>query len=109
MKEIQNNTMFTEAFLRCVSTHLSSREECKQLELVAIIDDSLHVKLLPQDYLIFPSRYKKKAINKIAVTEHVANEHFDNQVYSDRFSLVPGEYIYKLSVNKKQRRWQRKE
>lgn len=109
MKEIQNNTMFTEEFLRCISAHLSSREECKQLEFVAIIDDSLHVKLLPQDYLIFPSRHKKKEINKIAVTEHVTHEHFENQVYSDIFSLVPGEYIYKLSVNKKQRRWQRKE
>ena len=104
MKKITNDTEFTEIFLRKISSHLSGRVECKQIEYQIVISDNMNILMLPKEYQVFPNRYSKHEAAKSSVVSHVLSSH---QMIGTPFKLVPGTYIYKLSVNKKQRRWLR--
>lgn len=101
------NSKFTEHFLQLISAHLSDKPECRQVEYRVTITDSKHI-TLHDNYTVqaLHGRGKKNREMKSGVVEHIIDQHFSNS-NQYRGELIPGEYIYKLSINKKKRRWTR--
>lgn len=128
-----NNATRTEKFLRCISSHLSSRSECRgvsyqcvisetqerrrQLDIRDILgDNSLPTVTFKPNIKVYPDAHRKKDNDKCPVVEHVLKKHFpeifdtvdafgDIRIHKDY--LVPGVYEYELSVSGKRRRWNR--
>lgn len=102
--------------LKYISDHLSGRGDCKGIEYrVAITKDKV---IIEPKREVFPSIYKRKQTDKLNVVSHVMKVHFteyfnyvdemhETHVKSNTF--VEGRYIYKLSSDKKSRRWERDE
>lgn len=104
----------TLALLRCISSHLSGREDCREVEYqICITDDRI---LMNPQRVVFPSVYKRKESDKVTIVGHVVKDHFPEHFdYIDNLhethirsnAFVKGHYVYKLSSNKKQRRWEK--
>lgn len=102
--------------LKYISDHLSGRDDCKGIEYrVAITHDKVIIE--PQRE-VFPSIHKRKQTDKLNVISHVMKSHFSEYFnYVDEMhethvksnAFVEGRYIYKLSADRKQRRWERDE
>lgn len=89
---------YTEEFLHQISSHLSSRSECRGIEYtVTISNDFVVVDPLIK---VCKSRYSRKESDKMLVETHVQNFH-----NSSTNSLVDGTYRYILSNSKRRRRW----
>jgi len=124
----------TQKFLKCISDHLSGRPECRKLEYrVAIgvqdpkmpsqvtFDELVNPDYNVKDHIyfyppidVYPSTHNRKksdlqSILHHAIFKHYADELFDKSVdgsiYVKTDKLVPGVYIYQLSMNGKRRRW----
>ena len=116
MTEVEKAKVTTQ-FLRCIAQHLSSRADCKGLEYVVTIgtdkwDDA--VLMSPMKY-VFPNRYDRSPSYLESVVLHVLKHHMP-ELYSPRTEciytafvdinkIVPGTYMYQLSIDKKRRRW----
>lgn len=106
----------TKQLLQSISSHLSYRSCCRQVQYVVTISDNYEIQMYP-DIQVFPNRYNHRKSDKLSVLEHVLREHVpspylpldtDNGckgyvVLSKHF--VPGVYTYKLSIDKKRRKW----
>ena len=89
----------TEKLLHLISSHLSSRQDCRRVQYkVTVVDDA--VSIVPH-IQVYKNRYCRRAVDLLDVVDHVINYH------SDSGHLVDGTYIYKLSVDAKQRKWTR--
>ena len=121
----------TEQFLKCLSTHLSGRAECRgvsyictiyttterrrQLDIRDILGDTSTCKIVfHPNIAVYPDIHKRHDSSKCSVVEHVLKYHFpeiykgvdimgDYCVASNCF--VPGVYMYELSVTGRHRRW----
>lgn len=104
MKQITSDSDYTECFLQKISSRLSSRDECRQVEYLVTVSDDGCVDLQPKDYIVYPNRYCKQKGAHTGIVSHTINLP-DMQSLSCKYHLVPGKYIYKLSINKKRRKW----
>lgn len=93
----------TSEFLRCLSDHLSSRQDCKGVEYTVIIDRS-NIKFEPLRY-VYPDRYHRKENDKQDVVRHVISYHFPDLPDSNFEMLTSGTYKYVLSFDGKKRQW----
>lgn len=90
----------TMKLLRLISSHLSSRVDCKKVEYYVTIAD--HVTMSPL-IEVYPDRRTRGKLKKEDLLHHIQNHHAD----LTQLQLVKGTYIYQLSVTKKSRRWTR--
>ncbi len=96
---MRKDTETTKEFLHLISNHLSSRKECKRMTYKVTIFENKNPTMDPV-IEVFPSIHRRKIQDKTAVINHILQDH--NIDVSD---LVPGVYIYQISVNAKRRRW----
>ena len=128
-----NRAVLTEQFLRALSSHLSSRADCRKVTYRCIIgvddgrsrqldildiagkDFNKYIMFDPSIY-VYPNVHLKHDVNKTSVLEHVLKYHFPEildsydilgNVTIHSGLLVPGIYEYQLSVSEKRRRWTR--
>lgn len=114
----------TESFLKDISKHLSSNPKCRYVEYnISISENMIYFKPYVE---VFPDRKHRKLDDKEFIIYHIIKHHYpellcNNNITIDKeyeaimrnFSmvpineefLIPGEYLYKFSVNKKQRKW----
>lgn len=107
--------------LRSISDHLSSRRDCKGVEYevdVSINKDEhgiafIEFSMSPVTY-VYPNPKRRKPEDRVNVLYHVLTQHFQillqeidlaGTVKVQPGRIIPGKYIYRLSVNGKQRRW----
>lgn len=105
----------TRRFLNLIAYHLSGRSECKGVEYHCIICDN-YVSFKP--YVeVFRSKHNRNYSDKISVDRHVLFEHM-SELLQDTEGLgtlvliknrcmVRGHYVYRCSVGRKRRRWER--
>ena len=120
---MNTSSKLTEDFLHCLSSHLSGRPDCRQVEYVVSISDDVdsgqYISMQPPGIQVFPSRYDRQPHSKLPVIEHILINHFYSSVYDHRsedgaitvegVAFVPGKYCYALSADRKRRRWRRVE
>lgn len=100
MTNPKTSTEDTMKLLRLISSHLSSRVDCKKVEYCVTITD--HVTMSPL-IEVYPDRRTRGKFKKENLIYHIQNYHVD----VSQLQLVKGTYIYQLSVTKKSRRWAR--
>ena len=117
MTEVEKSKK-TEQFLRCIAQHLSSRRDCRGIRYTVTLGcpvDKRRVTFEPVR-LVCPNRYRRCERDKVNIITHVIKEHFPELqlqesdtdiVYVNTAKLVPGVYVYELSIDKKRRRWAR--
>lgn len=104
--------------LLTISSHLSSRESCRFVEYVVTIsgNKSQKVSFDPETY-VFPDRYRRKSLDRESIVSHVLLHHFPELIqrksakgeyYLKPKSLVNGTYVYRLSYDRRSRKWDRK-
>ena len=92
----------TEKFLKQISAHLSGREDCRQVEFEVDIQtyfDAVQVVSIRPEVSVYPDRKHRRVQDKLGVVEHILSFH------NDDYALENGKYIYKLSMDKKRRKW----
>lgn len=110
-----SRSTLTLKLLKSLSSHLSSRRDCKgKPYILCIHSDSPYISFFPK-VSVFPDQFHRKSVDKIPVESHVILSHFREELF-DRIDesgrlciqpgkLVPGLYLYESSVNNKCRRW----
>lgn len=106
----------TLSLLRTIAEHLSGRDDCKGIEYrVSVRNDRI---IIDPQRNVFPNTHRRKDTDKLNVISHVMKSHFPEYFnYIDEMDethvksnvFVEGRYIYKLSSDRKQRRWERDE
>lgn len=116
MTEIEKAKVTTQ-FLRHIAQHLSSRPDCKGVEYVVTIgtDQWKDAVLMSPTKYVFPNRYDRSPSYLESVVLHVLKHHMPElylprtecayNAFVDETKIVPGTYMYQLSVDKKKRRW----
>lgn len=96
----------TEKFLKQISEHLSGRNDCRQVEFEVNIKtyfssvfNSVQVVSIRPEVSVYPDRNHRRIQDKTSVIDHILLFHDDEYVLED------GKYIYRLSVDKKRRKW----
>ena len=99
-------TKLTRDLLHSVSSHLSSRVDCRGVTYQLTIQDNGLITFSP-DVLVYPDRYRRKRGDKLPVLQHIILEHFDGlyvkthstslRVNAD--ALVTGTYEYQSSID----------
>ena len=102
--------------LQAISSRLSTRAELRhceyQLELkYGDNHELLYNLMVGWPIWVYPDRHHRKVENRMPVMELILQTQFkedvtrteSGQYFTDVF--VPGNYLYKLSVTKKQRKW----
>lgn len=121
MKELMrsNNSDLTKRVLKCISDHLSGRNDCKGVNYSVTIGTEYFEELMifePVRIMVFPNRYRRHESDKVSVISHVIQEHFPElykgtngmfNINADTSKLVKGVYVYESSVDNKRRRWVR--
>lgn len=107
----------TKKVLRCISQHLSGREDCRNLEYtVSIYEDTKTgddiVEVSP--YIsVFPNTFHRKETDKRGIAYHVIRIHF-SEIYAQsntsvvqikHNSLIHGSYIYRRYKLTRRRKW----
>lgn len=92
--------------LRSISEHLSSRSYCKNLEYeVSMRNTDTGPEIIMHPYIgVYPDIHRRKVADEESVAVHVKRRHFN-----DVTEIIPGTYLFKLSVNGKRRKWSRSE
>ena len=107
--QAENNT---KDLLLAVSSRLSSREECRKRSYTLKISGTGRIQFDP--YIeVYPNRYHRNQSDKISVIEYILKQDtfshlhptFDSGVAVEATTVVPGTYIYELSVSGAKRRW----
>lgn len=123
---------YTSKFLLAISSHLSSRRDCRNVEYVvsigvyeesmmyqmtiADVTEGVHDKVyFAPERNVFPDIHHKKVGDETSVVNHVMFEHFRNTVFDHRDScgncrfklgsLTPGVYVYAQSIKNNRRKW----
>lgn len=104
--------------LLTISSHLSSRESCKGVEYtVKVSGDKLQEVTFDPEIYVFPDRYRRKSLDRESIVSHVLLHHFPELIqrksakgeyYLKPMSLVSGTYVYRLSYDRRSRKWDRK-
>ena len=116
MKTEQSASERTESLLLCISSHLSSRKDCRKVTYrVTISKDG--IKFSP-DVRVFPNIHRRKDVDKSPVLEHILMHHFlmdvcplsgivrnNDECLIKANSLIPGCYEYRSSIDGKRRKW----
>ena len=92
----------TEKFLKQISEHLSGRDDCRQVEFEVDIKtyfDCVQVVSIRPEVFVYPDRKHRRIQDKTSVIDHILSSH------NDEYVLENGNYIYRLSVDKKRRKW----
>lgn len=100
MNNLKTETNDTLKLLRLISTHLSSRIECRKVEYRVTIADNITMCPLVE---VYPDRRTRGKLKKTELLQHIQTYHTD----ISKLQLVEGTYIYQLSVTGKSRRWTR--
>jgi len=115
------NAELTKQVLTCISSHLSSRGDCKGVKYEVEIGPENYQNLVlftPTRIKVFPNRYRRCKRDKVTIISHVFKEHFPDllietddgfNTYVDTSKLVRGVYEYQPSIDNKRRRWIRKQ
>lgn len=102
----------TKRFLQEVAKHISSYTQYSKTEYVCDIN-SENIWILP-DLYVFPNRYSRKESDRQPVVLHVLFHHFSDCLQSNPVTedwscntskFQQGRYLYKLSSDKKKRKW----
>ena len=108
-------TDLTKPFLKCISKHLSGRDECKHTEYRVLINeqsDGDYIISIQPLISVYRSTYDRKI--KYSILEHLLLEHFreefmstegHNPIHSNGYTLSKGEYRYKKSCRTGRRKW----
>lgn len=116
MIEESKKSILTRDVLKSISYHLSSREDCKDVEYVVSIepDDSGKDAIIVTPYItVFPDIHNRKESDRRGVAYHVIYNHF-SEIFSDSISkivhvkrdtLVTGRYVYRKYKLTNRRRW----
>lgn len=119
MLDETRKSYLTKNVLKCISTHLSSREDCKNIEYTIIIRHDIksnYDEIIVSPYItVFPSIHDRKESDRRSVAYHVIYYHFSelfenaeqSTVHICKDSLIHGEYKYKKYVLTNRRRWVR--
>lgn len=104
----------TKRFLQEIAKHLAPYTTYSKAEYVCEITNK-HIWVLPE-IRIFPNRYNRRDADREPVVDHVMQKHFPDcvkyvegpakkeKVYNaEKFQM--GRYVYKLSADKKRRKW----
>lgn len=108
----------TEAILRCISLHLSTRRSCREIEYKVNIYDDGKLVMFPNMY-VFPDSKHRKSADRQDIIAHILINHCDSkyvyiirnsygQIHSCKVNpnyISPGSYIYEFSSTRKSRRW----
>lgn len=107
----------TSSILKCISYHLSSRQDCKGIEYVVIIradEINNQDEIIISPYItVFPGIHDRKDCDRRSVAYHVILYHFPelfedaNQVsvHIKKNSLIYGTYIFKQYESTNRRKW----
>lgn len=87
--------------LKCISSHLAGREDCKDIEYEVKIRRNM-VQMYPVIY-VYPSIHERKKCHKAAVHEHVLSYH----ILADAM-FIDGDYVYSHQGTSNRRHWTRK-
>lgn len=111
-------SLLTKNVLKCISFHLSSRKDCKDIEYIITISKSCQdtdvIKMSPY-ITVFPDIHNRKNSDKRGVAYHVIFNHFP-EIFIDanfaivriqKHSLVYGTYIYKKFKFTNRRKWRK--
>ena len=107
----------TEAILRCISSHLSARRGCREIEYKVNIYDDGKIVMFPKMY-VFPDSKHRKSADRQDIVSHILIDHCDSrfvniienesgQMHSwkvDTEYITPGSYSYEFSSTRKSRR-----
>ncbi len=115
MTEIEKSKT-TEMFLRLIAQHLSSRQDCRGIEYTVTIGNEYwdDIVLMDPPKHVYPDKHRRSSADLRPVTEHVLKYHMPElylptedscNLFIDKDKIVPGVYMYQLSVDKKKRRW----
>lgn len=105
-------TQHTEDLCRALAHHLSTRKECRGEEYVLGIHDGTVV--FWPNIEVYPDRFTRRNGTKLPVVEHVLKLHFSGCGFNkDKFGMitvdptyfVDGTYRYRISVDKRSRKW----
>ena len=117
-----NRSQITESFLRCISSHLASRADCRGVTYRVVI--SATTVNFSLNIGVYIDKHHRKPCHKMPVVDHVILYHFADNLLticdlSDDMSdnsdtlhiqkgiLVPGTYEYRCSIDRRRRRWER--
>ena len=104
-KEVQSE-LLTKQLLLSISKRLSSRKDCRRVEYEVVIDEG-GVTLNP-DVMVYRNRYHRSECDKVPVSElAMSNLIYDSLAPLLLQYLVPGRYVYRLSVDGNRRKWLR--
>ena len=103
MPRIEPETI-TKKFLLALSKRLSSRKDCRHIQYQVIIRDGSIDFKPPVE--VFKNRYHRSECDKVPVQDMVL-DNFVSSYLSEwiKECMVPGTYMYKLSIDGKRRRW----
>lgn len=108
----------TEAILRCISSHLSARRGCREIEYKVNIYDDGKIVMFPKMY-VFPDSKHRKSADRQDIVSHILIDHCDSRFVNiienesgemhswkvDTEYITPGSYSYEFSSTRKSRRW----
>lgn len=126
MKNTKTQTDNTLELLNSISRHLSGRKDCKGVEYrVRLCTEDANnpyskyqlseVEFTPE-VKVFPSTKCRAEYQKEPILYHILTRHYPHWFEGMRPSgncaissntIIPGIYIYRVSANKKYRRWER--
>lgn len=112
-----NESKNTEKLLKTMSSRLSSRDDCKNIEYKVNIKTEgkfTHISFHPVRY-VYPSIHERKKSDIRIIEYHVIVNYFrdiqanvsDSGIVTQSNVFVDGEYIYKSSVDGRRRKWAR--
>lgn len=100
----------TKLLLTLISSHLSGRDCCNGREYTLTLSSKY-----PSGYsfdtevYVFPDRYHRKESDKDSVIVHVLKNHISEICDEDLNILlelvIPGTYVYRLSIDGRRRKW----
>lgn len=109
---LSENSRNTCKLLKCISSRLSSRADCKGLEYEVTIFDDTSLSVVP-NVMIFPDTHRRRSCDMISITQYailsclspVSIYRCSDKVVLSKHCLVPGKYVFKLSADKLKRKW----
>ena len=109
---LSENSRNTCNLLRCISSRLSSRTDCRGIEYEVTIFDDMSLNVVP-NVLIFPNTHRRRPCDTISITQYailsclspVSIYSYPDKVVLSKHCLVPGKYVFKLSADKLNRKW----
>lgn len=108
---------YTFKFLQSVASRLSGRSDTKHIEyIVTICSENSQISISP-NYEVYPDMHHRKHTDLRCIIDHIILTKFGDILYKgyDDYGhivvnsdlLTPGVYHYKLSDDRKRRKWER--